>query len=145
MNPSFNVNQVVAALNHLSSAHLIISLESNLYRKPPRSNISLLKHILPSLNGRDISSELVPSLKTVITVDNSAGRIDASAYRSFTHFQDVLEEGVASNIDLSSIGLDPDEIANIQFTSGYEGFPAPGLRGPSSWVSLLEWDTGGSI
>lgn len=119
MNPSFNVNQVAAALNHLGSTHLIISLEANLPRKPPRSTISILQTIVPGLEKTKVESELVPTLKSIITVDNTSGRADASSYRAFTHYEDVFQDGSASSEDLSKIELTPDEIINIQFTSGY--------------------------
>lgn len=68
-----------------------------------------------------MESELVPTLKSIITVDNTSGRINASAYKAFTKFEDVFQDGVDSRTDLSSIRLVPDEVVNIQFTSGYVG------------------------
>lgn len=121
LNPSFNAIQVAGALKHLSSTHLIISLEANLARKPPRSTIPILQTIVPSLNSsQGVESELVPTLESIITVDNTSGRINASAYKAFTKFEDVLQDGVDSGMDLSGIRLVSDEVINIQFTSGYE-------------------------
>ena len=37
LNPSFNSQQVIAALSHLDASHLIIGTETNLSRKPPRN------------------------------------------------------------------------------------------------------------
>lgn len=124
LNPSFNVTQVAAALNHLGSTHLIISLEANLSRKPPRSTISILQTIVSSLrSSRGVESELVPTLKSIITVDNTSGRINASAYKAFTKFEDVFQDGVNNRTDLSNIRLVPDEVVNIQFTSGTTSTP----------------------
>ncbi|KAF8429194.1 acyl-CoA synthetase/AMP-acid ligase-like protein II [Tirmania nivea] len=123
LNPSFNVGQVAAALNHLGSTHLIISLEANLARKPPRSTIPILETIAPSLGSSQwVESELVPTLKSIITVDNTSG-INASAYKALTKFEDVFQDGRDSRVDLSSIRLVPDEIINIQFTSGTTSTP----------------------
>lgn len=116
LNPSFNANQVVSALTHLSASHLIISLETNPPRKPPRSNIPLLKQLVPSLETT-CESELVPSLKGVIIVDNTHGRIDASSFKAFSMFPDALEDG-SGRPELSEDGLSTDDVANIQFTSG---------------------------
>lgn len=128
LNPSFNATQVTAALNHLGSTHLIISLEANLARKPPRSTIPILQSIVPSLDSsREVESGLVPTLKSIITVDNTSGRVNTSAYKALTKFEDVFQNGVDSREDLSSIRLVPDEIINIQFTSGYAGPRDTGL------------------
>jgi acyl-CoA synthetase (AMP-forming)/AMP-acid ligase II len=122
LNPAFNAPQVLSALNHLDASTLIIGAETNLPRKDPRSNISLLTHLVPNLAGSKLESELVPSLKNVVLVDNSAGRIDASEYRSMQRYENVLENGGQESA-LQDQGLDPNEIANIQFTSGTTSMP----------------------
>lgn len=116
LNPSFNLNQLTSALNHLDIAHLIISLETNLPRKPPRSNVPLFQELFPSLET-SIESEIVPSLKNVLMVDNSYGRIDPSRFKAFKVFRNTLEDGTGRGA-LSEEGLDPNDIVNIQFTSG---------------------------
>ncbi|KAL7271543.1 GTPase activating protein (GAP) [Rhizina undulata] len=121
LNPSFNATQVVSALTHLSASHLIISLETNLPRKPPRSNLSLLKHLIPSLET-SCSSELAPSLRGVITVDNSQGRADARGYGALVDFWDVVADG-AGGARINEAALDPDDVVNIQFTSGTTSMP----------------------
>lgn len=122
LNPAFNAPQVLSALNHLEASHLIIGAETNLPRKEPRSNISLLTHLVPNLAGSKLESELVPSLQNVVLVDNSAGRIDISEYRSIRRYEHVVEDG-GQGIALEDQGLDPHEIANIQFTSGTTSLP----------------------
>jgi hypothetical protein len=59
----------------------------------------------------------VPSLKNVLMVDNSYGRIDPSRFKAFKVFQNTLEDGTGRGA-LSEEGLDPNDIVNIQFTSG---------------------------
>lgn len=122
LNPAFNAPQVLSALNHLEASHLIIGAETNLPRKDPRSNISLLTHLIPNLAGSKLESELVPSLQNVVLIDNSAGRIDVSAYKSMRRYEAVVEDG-AQYSALEDQGLDANEIANIQFTSGTTSMP----------------------
>lgn len=63
----------------------------------------------------------MPSLKGVITVDNTEGRIDALSFKAFSAFPDVLGDGLGCP-KLSEDGLSPDDVVNIQFTSGW-AFP----------------------
>lgn len=122
LNPAFNAPQVLSALNHLAASHLIIGAETNLPRKEPRSNIPLLTHLVPNLEGSTLESELAPSLRRIILVDNASGRIDVDSYKSTTRYESVVEDG-ESNQALPDQGLDPNEIANIQFTSGTTSMP----------------------
>lgn len=122
LNPSFNVHQVVAATSHLQASHLIIGTETNLSRKPPRSNVALLEHIAPGIRGGGgkLESELVPSLQQVVLVDNSDGRVAANELRATVPFEEVLR---GSQQALSDQGLDKDDVVNIQFTSGTTSMP----------------------
>src|SRR5690606_13360829 len=100
LNPSFNAPQVVAALNHLGAAWLVCGLESKLPRKPPRSNIPLLSAIVPDLQhgARQVQTEVVPSLRAVVGVDNSDGRVDMSAYGGLTPWADIAHGGVTGAV-----------------------------------------------
>lgn len=122
MNPAFNAPQVLSALNHLAASHLIIGAETNLPRKEPRSNISLLTHLVPNLAGSKLESELVPSLQNVVLVDNSTGRVDVSAYKSMHRYEHVVEDGGQGSA-LEDQDLNANEVANIQFTSGTTSMP----------------------
>lgn len=110
-------------MNHLESSHLIINAESNLPRKDPRDNISLLKHLIQDLSSSSIYSELIPSLKKVILVDNSLGRQDLSDYKSLTPFASIMSKSSADGQPLPKQDLAPEEIVNIQFTSGTTAMP----------------------
>jgi hypothetical protein len=121
LNPSFSTKQVVAALDHLSAGHLVLGLETNLPRRPPRSNIPLLKELAPSFeSARVLESELVPSLRNVVVVDNSNGSGSKGRFAAFSNFSDVLAHG-AGKEHLSEDGMTPDDVVNIQFTSGCVG------------------------
>ncbi|KAL8753125.1 MAG: hypothetical protein Q9184_005519 [Pyrenodesmia sp. 2 TL-2023] len=122
LNPAFNAQQVIAALDHLRASHLIIGAETNLPRKPTRSNVPLLQQIIPDLQGRRIQSEAVPSLSQIIMVDNSNGRVDAAKIRPLVSYGDVLEVGTSKKPDLGE-NLSPDDVVNIQFTSGTTSTP----------------------
>ncbi|KAE9970344.1 hypothetical protein EG328_006325 [Venturia inaequalis] len=125
LNPAFNSTQVQSALNHLTAAHLIISTETNLPRKAPRSNLPLFKELVPNLHRSRLESESVPSLLNLIIVDNSAGRFETQTSEPLlpaARYQDILEDGRSGTV-LSDQNLDPDDVVNIQFTSGTTSLP----------------------
>lgn len=101
---------------------MIIGAETNLPRKDPRSNIPLLTHLVPGLTNSSLESELVPSLRNVILVDNSAGRINLDEYKSIKRYENVEEDGVQGSV-LDYQDLHPDDVVNIQFTSGTTSMP----------------------
>lgn len=125
LNPAFNSPQVIAALSHLSAAHLIISTETNLAFKPPRENISLLNQICPDLYKSKVESSVVPSLRNVILVDNSEGRVDFSKLGCTVGYGDLLEEqrGMRGREVVLEEEAKVDDIINIQFTSGTTSTP----------------------
>ena len=122
LNPGFNSPQVIAALNHLEASHLIIGTETNLSRKDPRSNVPLLRLLIPDLQSPKLESEAVPSLRQVVIVDNSEGRVDASSLIPTVSYNQVLYEGKEVH-PIPSASLHPDDIVNIQFTSGTTSLP----------------------
>jgi acyl-CoA synthetase (AMP-forming)/AMP-acid ligase II len=125
LNPAFNSMQVLSAMNHLTAQHLIISTETNLPRKAPRSNIDLLRSIAPDLHGHRLESPTIPSLENLILVDNSCGRFEATVKtrpRATISYDYVFEDG-GQGRPLPDQGLRPDEVVNIQFTSGTTSMP----------------------
>jgi acyl-CoA synthetase (AMP-forming)/AMP-acid ligase II len=121
LNPSFNSQQVIAALSHLDASHLVIGSETNLSRKPPRDNGELLRRICPGVDGtRNIESEAVPSLRQIVLVDNSAGRVNVKNMKAAVQFEDLLD---GSQRALEDQGLHKDDVVNIQFTSGTTSMP----------------------
>lgn len=116
LNPGFNAQQVIAALGRLKASSLIIGAETNLFRKEPRSNISLLQHIVPNMKGQKVESEVVPSLRDLILVENSAGRVNLSSLRCAIDYEQILHDG--HSLKPFAERLDPHDIINIQFTSG---------------------------
>ncbi|KAK0878213.1 hypothetical protein LTR87_007891 [Friedmanniomyces endolithicus] len=120
LNPSFNAQQVVSATRHLDTSHLIIGAETNLSRKPPRNNVQLLEHLAPGLRGGKLESESVPSLKEIILVDNSSGRVDTAELKATVPFEAIL---AGSGQTLPDQGLHKDDVVNIQYTSGTTSTP----------------------
>lgn len=122
LNPAFTATQITSALNHLSSTHLIIGAETNLPYKPPRSNVSLLQGLVPDLSTSALSSEAIPSLKNIILVDNSAGRIDPTTLRATTPWSSINRDSDTTAPTPSS-PLANTDLVNIQFTSGTTSMP----------------------
>jgi TBC1 domain family member 8/9 len=113
---------VSAALNHLAASHLILSLETKLPFKTPRSNTALIKDLVPGIERSTLESEVVPSLKSLILVDNAFGRSHLTDFTAATSYEDVFEDGLNGKALLPS-GLDSHDIVNIQFTSGTTSTP----------------------
>ena len=122
LNPGFNAQQVISALAYLGAAYLIIGTETNLPRKEPRSNIALLRQLVPDLQAKKVESETVPSLREIIIVNNSNGRIDPSSLHFTTLYDHVINEG-DSLASPPKQSLDPNDTVNIQFTSGTTSMP----------------------
>ena len=122
MNPAFTTQQVISALNHLNVSHFIIGAETNLSRRDPQSNEPLLQEILKGSSSHAIHSEVVPSLKQIIVADNSSGRVNLDSISSVILFNEVLGSGGKGN-EILNPGLHPDEVVNIQFTSGTTSMP----------------------
>lgn len=114
---------MIAALGHLESSHLLISTESNLPRRQPRSNIPLVDELIGDIHGAKLESSLVPSLRHIIMVDNSEGRVDISSYKSLTPFTSIMSQLTADGRPLPPQDLSPHETVNIQFTSGTTAMP----------------------
>lgn len=122
LNPAFTANQIAAAFNVLEATHLVISAETNLPYKPPRSNASILETLVPNLKSSKVESEMIPSLKHVVVLDNSAGRVDTTSFSSLTPFQNISSDSDTSKVTPSST-LSNNDIVNIQFTSGTTSAP----------------------
>lgn len=121
LNPAFNALQITSALTHLAASHLVISSETNLPYKAPRSAMPLLAHLIPDLQKSKVESEAVPSLKNVIVVDNSKGRVETKTFGALRNYTDVLDDGQGGELGVRD--LDADEVVNIQFTSGTTSMP----------------------
>lgn len=113
--------QIIAALNHLGVKHFLIGLENNLPRKPPKSNLPILQDLVPDLEASTLACEAVPSLEKIIVVDNASGRVDPGVLKSALLYQEVVGDGEDGRI--TPRHLAPDDVVNIQFTSGTTSMP----------------------
>ena len=116
---------MLSALKHLTASHLIISTETNLPRKAARSNVDLLSSLIPDIQSNGgLKSEAVLSLRSVILVDNSVGRVNTELLKSAISYEDVLENGGTSELGVpGEDSLSCEDIVNIQFTSGTTSMP----------------------
>ena len=122
LNPAFTTQQVISALNHLQVSCLVIGAETNLSRRPPVSNVPLVKDIFKYSKLSSRPEDIVRSLQHVIIADNSSGRVDTSGLVNVIRFNDVLDYG-RNGREILVPTLHPDEVVNIQFTSGTTSIP----------------------
>ncbi|KAI8624910.1 acetyl-CoA synthetase-like protein [Xylariaceae sp. FL1651] len=144
LNPSFNSVQLGAALAHLGVEVLIIGAVTDLAYKPcrGRSNLELLSSLIPGLTGEKrkgkgdkIESPVVPTLRTVVLVDNSTSHAHAG-------FPPVRDLGILTPyttlLQFSPRPVTPDsplaadETINIQFTSGTTSLPKAAMLSHTS-------------
>ncbi|KAK7985734.1 AMP-binding enzyme [Apiospora saccharicola] len=134
LNPSFNQQQLTAALAHLGAKTLIIGAVTDLPYKPcrGRSNLPLLESFIPDVAASGISSEQVPTLESVIIVDNRSShpKVDfpLEKPRALTPLSELLSSSspkgtYSSRSVVPDSPLSADETINIQFTSGTTSLP----------------------
>ncbi|RFU79823.1 hypothetical protein TARUN_2418 [Trichoderma arundinaceum] len=128
LNPSFNAQQVEAALSHLGAEVLIIGAVTDVSYRPGRgrSNKPLLEKIVGDLHSSTIQSESVPTLKKVIVLDNLANHGGVNDFkldecRALSSYETLLEGSDRAVVPDSP--LNPSDIINIQFTSGTTSAP----------------------
>lgn len=135
LNPTFNEKQLVTALSHLRTSTLIIGAVTDLAYKPcrGRSNLPLLQALVPDLakSGGRIESPTVPSLQSVIIVDNTPSHPEAAFpplqnLHALTPYSSLIPPSPSSSHPLPitpDTPLHPTETINIQFTSGTTSAP----------------------
>lgn len=70
-----------------------------------------------------MKSDIIHSLRNIILVDNSSDRVDISSLRATISFTDVMESTKSQESLVADSLLDPNDIINIQFTSGTTSSP----------------------
>ncbi|KAI8961775.1 acetyl-CoA synthetase-like protein [Daldinia sp. FL1419] len=134
LNPTFNANQISAALSRLGAEVLVIGAITDLAYKPcaGRANTDLLSALVPNLNSSKVESPNIPTLKSVVLVDNTpshpaAGFPPLSELRALTPYSTLLHSSSSSPSLSHSVKPDaplvPEETINIQFTSGTTSMP----------------------
>jgi len=133
INPAYRTSELEFALNKVAARALITS------RQFKKSNyITMLRELAPELDsavaGR-LRAARLPALRSVI----QTGPNDVKGMFSFDQILTRAAAGNLSRLDAISGGLNPDDIINIQFTSGTTGAPKGASR---ATVSLLWHGTG---
>ncbi|KAI1379099.1 acetyl-CoA synthetase-like protein [Hypoxylon crocopeplum] len=135
LNPTFNAYQLSAALSRLGVEVLVIGAVTDLAYKPcrGRSNLDLLSALVPDLAGSKVESPTVPTLKSVVLVDNTLSHPHAAFpppgdLRALTpHATLFLPPASITSSSSPSVVPDaplvPEDIINIQFTSGTTSSP----------------------
>ncbi|CAK7566211.1 MAG: hypothetical protein SEPTF4163_004149 [Sporothrix epigloea] len=152
LNPAFTAAQVASALQHLGVEMLIMGAVTDLPYKPGRgrSNLGLMATLvggedaLVTQTAGAIQSSNVPSLRTIIVVDNTADHPAVAAAGDFAGLEEQLKaltpfsaitggvdilqaEEVAAirkqDVALPILDLKPSDTINIQFTSGTTSQP----------------------
>ncbi|KAI2615028.1 acetyl-CoA synthetase-like protein [Hypoxylon sp. NC1633] len=133
LNPTFNAVQLNAALSRLGVEVLVIGAVTDLAYKPcrGRSNLDLLSSLVPNLAGSKVESPTVPTLKSVVLVDNTlshpqAGFPPPQDLYALTPYATLLSSSTsasASHPVAPDSPLAPTETINIQFTSGTTSMP----------------------
>ncbi|UKZ56739.1 hypothetical protein TrVGV298_010580 [Trichoderma virens] len=127
LNPTFNAQQVTAALGHLGAEVLIIGAVTDLAYRPGkgRSNKQLLETVVGDLHRSRIQSEAVPSLKRVVVLDNRTSHPDVDfpldQFAALSSYETLLEG--SDRTVKPDAPLDPADTINIQFTSGTTSAP----------------------
>lgn len=132
LNPAFTSSQVAAALSHLGVKMLIIAAVTDRAYKPGqgRSNLELLRDLVPNLEGRQLESPQVPTLEQIVLVDNTMHHpsVDFQWDRYLTTL--LPYSWLTKMPDLAKLRpivpdspLNPNETINIQFTSGTTSHP----------------------
>ncbi|KAI1091394.1 acetyl-CoA synthetase-like protein [Rostrohypoxylon terebratum] len=131
LNPTFNEKQLVTALSHLRASALIIGAATDLAYKPcrGRSNLPLLQALVPDLakSGGRIESPTVPSLQSIVVVDNTPSHPEAvfpplQDLHTLTPYSSLVPPSLPNPI-IPDTPLVPTETINIQFTSGTTSTP----------------------
>jgi acyl-CoA synthetase (AMP-forming)/AMP-acid ligase II len=136
LNPSFNAQQVRAALNHLGAEVLVVAAATDLAYRPGRgrSNEALLRDVVGDLAPHEVASEAVPSLRRVVVVDNTAYhpevRFALDTCRALTPYADLLAG--SDRAVVPDEPLRPSDVVNIQFTSGTTSTPKAAMLSHTS-------------
>ncbi|KAI5924481.1 AMP-binding enzyme [Camillea tinctor] len=139
LNPNFNSEQVGAALSHLGVELLIIGAVTDLAYKPcqGRSNLPLLSSLIPNLQTHNkIESPTVPTLKSVILVDNTTSHPSAAfpplrTLPALIPYSSLLPASSSSSVTPDA-PLSPNDTINIQFTSGTTSMPKAAMLSHTS-------------
>jgi fatty-acyl-CoA synthase len=113
INPAFREHELEYTLKD-SQAQTLILIE----KFKTSDYISMLYNVCPEAKtGGTIKSEKLPYLKNIITLSENE-------HPGMTTWDTFLQSGIPdSKLEARALLLDPDDVINIQYTSGTTGFP----------------------
>lgn len=114
INPSYRVHELEAALFAADVAALVVG------RPFKTSNfVEMVESLLAPAAGRGpgaVVSERLPRLRRLIT-------LEPQAHGAWTRYAEIADAAVAPGLAAIEAGILPDDVHNIQFTSGTTGLP----------------------
>ncbi|CZR70227.1 related to long-chain fatty-acid-CoA ligase [Phialocephala subalpina] len=121
LNPAYTPDQVISALVHISAACFVVSVQISLPYKQPISTVPLLSSILKTGGESAGLSERIPSLRSVVLVDNAAIQSEETVFARTSKYGELIS--MSREHLLPSQHLGNNDIATIQFTSGTTSTP----------------------
>ncbi|KAL1847395.1 hypothetical protein Daus18300_013949 [Diaporthe australafricana] len=132
LNPTFNASQVGAALSHLGVEVFVVAAITDRAYKPcqGRSNLDLLRNLVPDLKSGRVDSPLVPTLRKVVVVDNTPSHpavdfrlADYPSLIPYTALTPPSPSLSSTRPIVPDSPLHAQDCINIQFTSGTTSHP----------------------
>ncbi|KAL2412780.1 Acyl-CoA ligase sidI [Exophiala dermatitidis] len=121
LNPAHKPRQAINSLNHISASCYVVSTEITLPFRQPQSNVELLDQICSPEDEVSLSLA-VPSLKHILLIDNSSGRVNVTKYAKLRDYHSTLAMHNGKTFTPINV-CHEDDVASIQFTSGTTSSP----------------------
>lgn len=124
INPAYRLQELEHALK-CSEVQCLFTIPS--FRKT--NYVEMLAELLPEIKTAHcdrLSVKKLPLLRRVVIYDPLNAGNQTRPYKGFTVWPEVIRSGAqVSDVDLAAISdsLDPDDLINIQYTSGTTGLP----------------------
>jgi acyl-CoA synthetase (AMP-forming)/AMP-acid ligase II len=115
LNPAYTLTQLASALDHISASLLVLSTEITLPYRSPQPTTTLVNQLLDHISTSS-------SLQHLVLIDNSDGRNNTPLSERKVGYEVLLEQHLGTKLPPQP-GLDPGDVATIQFTSGTTSKP----------------------
>ena len=117
INPAYRSSELEYALNKVGCKALIMAR-----RHRSSDYVEMLRAVAPEIDreASSLQAAKLPQLKHVVVLDDGP---HPRGMRPFSELTSLAGPGHRSRLDGLSAALDPDDVINIQFTSGTTGLP----------------------